>query len=517
MERAAAILLPLFSLWTENDLGRGDIGALRPFARWILKMGHRMLQLLPLSETAAGENSPYSALSVFSIDPLYVSVDELVGVPHEEIERARTRVRGRRTIARAELRALKLPLLRAAFAHFYQHAGAAERSAFEKFVAENRHWLEDYALFRALKDRFDWAGWQHWPADIRDFERAPIAAARRELQSAMTMYSYWQYLAHEQWRNARAELAAWGIGLIGDLAFLPATDSADVWSNQHLFILDRQVGAPPDAFSASGQRWGLPMPNWPRMRSDDLRWWRERARKSAQLYDAVRIDHVVGFYRTYSFSSDPDEPGEFFPQSEAAQREQGEAFFMMLNQEIGEGRIIGEDLGTVPPWVRLSLTALGVLGLKVFRWEKKDWHTPRERFIPPAEFPELSVAVTSTHDTETLAQWWRESAPAERLQLASAMKFPASLDIASPTLKTDLLDAILGQLYASPSRLVLAPIQDLFGWEERINVPGSVDDRNWTYRLPQPVERLAADRAIEERTRKLFEMARQARRIRGDV
>jgi 4-alpha-glucanotransferase len=513
MERAAAILLPLFSLRTNHDLGRGNIGGLRPLARWMLEMGHRALQFLPMCETAAGEQSPYSSLSVFSIDPLYISLDDLAGISQSELERAQSQVRARRTIPRAELRALKLPLLAAAFAHFRDHADAQEHEDFESFARDNQHWLADYALFRALKDRFDWAGWQQWPASLRDFDHQSIAAARRELAGAIAMYGYWQYIAHKQWTRARAELNAAGVSLIGDMAFLPAADSADVWANQHLFILDRWVGAPPDAFSAKGQRWGLPMPNWPRMRADDLRWWRARARQSAHLFDAMRIDHVVGFYRTYSFGPGPDEPGEFYPESETAQREQGEAFFAMLNEEIGAGRIIGEDLGTVPPWVRLSLTKLGVLGLKVFRWEKKDWQTPRERFIAPAEFPELSVAVTSTHDTETVAQWWRETAPAERAQLVQAMKFPPGLDAKAAELDIDLLDAILEPLYASPSRLVLAPIQDLFGWEERINVPGSIDDRNWTYRLPQTIEQLAADPAVRQRAAQLYKIAQRARRI----
>jgi len=513
IKRAAAILLPLFSLRCENDLGRGEIHELRPFAQWMLQMGHRVLQLLPLSESASGENSPYSALSVFSIDPLYISVAALAGIPDADLDRARTRVGGRRCVPRAELRAIKLPLMTAAFLHFRAHGSADERAGFELFAAENRHWLDDYALFRALKDRFEWADWKQWPAELRDLHHDAIAAARRELADPIALYSYWQYLAWRQWTEMRAELAALGVSLIGDLAFLPAADSSDVWANQHLFMLDRLVGAPPDAFSVKGQRWGLPMPSWTWMRGDDLRWWRERARHSARLFDMLRIDHVVGFYRTYSFSADPDEPGEFYPKAEEAQREQGEAFFRMLKQEAGEDAIIGEDLGTVPPWVRISLSALGVLGLKVFRWEKKDWRTPRERFIPPAQYPELSVAISGTHDTETVAQWWREAAPAERAQLAKAMNFPKRADLAAPHLSIDVLDAILGPLFAAPSRLMMAPVQDLFGWEERINVPGSIDDSNWSYRLPQTIERLIADPAIVRRAAQLRAMAQRTRRF----
>src|SRR5579885_2148801 len=513
IKRAAAILLPLFSLRTGDDLGRGEIGGLRPLAQWMLQMGQRALQLLPLSESAAGEYSPYSALSVFSIDPLYISVVAVSVITKADLQRAQAQTAGRRRIARAQLRALKLPLLAAAFAHFRAHGGAEEREGFARFAAENRHWLDDYALFRALKDRFEWADWKQWPDGLRDLHHDAIAAARRELAEPIGLYSYWQYLAWRQWTQMRAEFAAANLSLIGDLAFLPACDSADVWANQQLFMLDRLVGAPPDAFSAKGQRWGLPMPNWPRMRADDLRWWRERARSSARLFDAMRIDHVVGFYRTYSFTEDPDEPGEFHPPTEAAQREQGEALFRMLKEEIGPDALIGEDLGTVPPWVRQSLSALGVLGLKVLRWEKTDWRTPRERFIPPPQYPEASVAVTSTHDTETVAQWWRELPVAERKQLAAVIRLPRQTDLSAAELDLDLLDAILEALYASPSRLVVAPIQDLFGWEERINVPGSIDEGNWTYRLPRTIDELRADPAIRQRAKKLYDMARRSGRI----
>jgi 4-alpha-glucanotransferase len=512
MKRAAAILLPLFSVRSADDLGRGEILGLRDLAPWMLSMGHQVLQLLPLTESAAGESSPYSALSVFSIDPLYISASALGGIPGADLQRARVQIAGRRTVPRAELRALKLPLLQAAFIAFHDHPAAGECEAFERYAAENRHWLDDYALFRALKDRLQWADWEQWPVEIKRRQPAAVAAACQALAEPIAMYRYWQFLAWRQWSTMRRELAAMGVRISGDLAFLPARDSADVWANQDMFLLDRSVGAPPDAFSVKGQRWGLPMPNWPRMRANGLRWWRARARNAAALFDMLRVDHVVGFYRTFSFDADPDTAGQFYPPDEPGQREQGEAFFTMLKEEAGQDALIGEDLGTVPPWVRISLTALGVLGLKVQRWEKKDWDTPKERFIPPAEYPELSVAVTSTHDTETLAQWWRDLKPVQRAQLVQSLKFPPGLDLKTKELDLRLLDAILTPLFASPSSLVLAPVQDLFGWEGRINLPGSVNDDNWTYRLPKTIEELAADPAIQARAAMLRAMARRTGR-----
>jgi 4-alpha-glucanotransferase len=287
MKRAAAILLPLFSLRSDNDLGRGEILDLRAFAQWMLEMGHRALQLLPLSESAGDESSPYSALSVFSIDPLYISVSALPGVPKADLQRARARAGGRRRLPRAELRELKLPLLEAAFQYFQARGEEQERHAFDRYAADNHQWLPDYALFRALKERFEWADWEQWPADLKDRKPDAIAAARRELDQAIAMYSYWQFVAWRQWTQVRREVSAMGVRLIGDLAFLPARDSADVWADRELFLLDRLVGAPPDAFNAEGQRWGLPMPNWPRMRADDLKWWRSRAHRAAVLFGVL--------------------------------------------------------------------------------------------------------------------------------------------------------------------------------------------------------------------------------------
>jgi 4-alpha-glucanotransferase len=159
------------------------------------------------------------------------------------------------------------------------------------------------------------------------------------------------------------------------------------------------------------------------------------------------------------------------------------------------------------------LAALGVLGLKVLCWEKKDWDTPDERFILPSEYPELSVAVTGTHDTETLAVWWQDAAAAERQQLAQALNFPDGVDPSAPELDMRLLDAILGPLYESPSRLVMAPVQDLFGWEQRINLPGSIRKINWTYRLPMTIERLARSRSIRSRVAQLRQMAQCSGRV----
>ena len=209
----------------------------------------------------------------------------------------------RRRVPRAELRALKLPLLEAAFTHWRGQGEAEEHRAFERFADDNRHWLPDYALFRALKERLAWVQWEDWPNNSKSSQPQSARGGPPQLQDRYRCIATGVLACTSGWRCV-ASWRLWGSDQRGP-CLLPARDSADVWANQELFDLDRSVGAPPDAFSSTGRRWGLPMPNWPRMRADDLLWWRARARHAAGLFDLLRIDHVVGFYRTYSFGPDP--------------------------------------------------------------------------------------------------------------------------------------------------------------------------------------------------------------------
>src|SRR5579875_2423121 len=508
--RAAAVLLPLFSLRQRDDLGRGEIPALAALMTWLDRIGHRVLQLLPLCEPAPQENSPYNALSVFALDPLLIGALELAGVTPQAYAQARARVGRRRSLSRREAWAVKGPLLTAAFDHFDRHADSLARAEFAAYRAAERDWLEDYALFRALKDTLGWQAWESWPAPLARRQASALEDARRELARSIAMYEYWQFLAARQWRALASRRRQLGIRISGDLAFCPARDSADVWANQTQFCLDQCVGAPPDAFSPQGQRWGLPLPDWSAMAQDDFRWWRRRTRHAASLFDLVRIDHVVGFYRTYHYPcDDPAAAGSFTPSSEEAQRVQGERFIAMVKQEMGSGALIAEDLGAVPQWVKNSLTELEVPGLKVFRWEREDWGKVQERIVSPAQYPRLAVATTGTHDTEPLAQWWRAANPRERQEVCLAFELPA--DEASGRLNRSQLDAILRPLYQSPAGLVMIPMQDLFGWTGRINWPGTTSLRNWRYRLPVPLEDFTGG-AMEARSAQLLQLAQLGHR-----
>jgi 4-alpha-glucanotransferase len=269
---------------------------------------------------------------------------------------------------------------------------------------------------------------------------------------------------------------------------------------------------PPDAFSATGQDWGLPVYRWEVMEQDDYRWLRQRAKRSARLFDGFRIDHLVGFYRTYSRPLGETE-GTFDPSEEDDQTALGERLMAIFTSS--GARIIAEDLGVVPDFVRESLMKLGIPGYKVLRWER-DRDEPGEPFHDPAEYPALSVATTGTHDTDPIATWWETAPVDEREALAALPQLAAYFDGAAPDaapFTPALRDAILRALYTSASTLVLIPIQDVFGWTDRINTPATVTNDNWTWRLPWPVDTLSAQPEARERMNALRKWAEETDRI----
>ncbi len=290
--------------------------------------------------------------------------------------------------------------------------------------------------------------------------------------------------------------------VFGDLPFMVDTDSADVWARQHQFNLGVTIGAPPDAFSADGQDWGTPLYEWEVITREDFRWLRERARRCANLFDGYRIDHLVGFYRT--FVREPDDTTYFVPADEDAQRAQGETLLEVLGD--GGAAIIAEDLGVIPDFVRESLARLNVPGLKVLRWER-EWTQEGQPFRDPAGYPARSVAVSGTHDTETCADWWEAADADERTAVATIPAVARRGCRADRPYGEDTRDALLAALYHSGSDFVLLAMQDIFGWRDRINTPASVGEQNWTWRLPIAADRLRSDPVARERAAFLRDLA----------
>ena len=493
--RRAGILLPLFACPSRASWGIGEIGDIAPIARWLSSAGQRVLQLLPLNEMAPGHQSPYTAISAMAIDPIFISVaavPDFQALGGETAMSAADRgelaaVRAAPHIQHKPVRRLKQSALSAAFDGFMhtEWTRDSERARmFRSFISEQAWWVEPYALFRAIHAHRGERPWTEWPVELQRLEPIAIDSARRELSRQVRFYQYLQWLAATQWRDARraAGQTSPPVELFGDLPFMVDGDSADVWARQREFRFDASTGAPPDAFSATGQDWGVPLYDWDAVAVDDFRWLRERARRNADLYDGYRIDHLVGFYRTYGHPRGGG-PGFFTPADESAQLALGERVLAVFRSAGAE--IVAEDLGTVPDAVRASLARLGVPGFRVLRWER-EWHTDGQPFRDPAAYPPVSVATSGTHDTEPLVLWWETASDDERHKVAAV---PTIQRLASGANLLDgnvaaVRDVLLEALYASGSDLVLAPMQDVFGWRDRINVPATIADSNWTFRLP---------------------------------
>jgi 4-alpha-glucanotransferase len=481
--RRAGITLPLFSLRGEEDAGIGEIEDLAGLVDWAAANGQRLIALLPLGDLGPGEYSPYNALSSFAIDPLLVRpsrIAELRGVSLPERAAAADGTR----VDRERARAWKEPLFARAFATFEALGPDHPRKrAFAEFRARADSWLADYSLFRALLEAEGNRWWKEWPAALREREPAALAEARTELADRIRFFEYLQFVAAEAWERVHREARERDVWLMGDLPFAPSENSADVWSNPELFDPTRCTGAPPDAFSETGQRWGLPMYRWSALRASHWRLLRLRARRMAELYDLFRVDHVVGLFRTFGFRG--EEPCGFDPAEEADQRAQGREILEIMLAEAAPAGVVAEDLGTIPKFVPETLSGLDVPGYQVLRWQRVD-----ERVVDPLEYPECSIATTGTHDTDTLVEWWESLALEERAEYAEAVG--CAVDAPEPVRRL----AILERLYRSPSRYVVPPVQDLFGWRERINTPATVGEGNWRYRLPLTIDGLSRDPAM---------------------
>ncbi|OFW11700.1 MAG: 4-alpha-glucanotransferase [Acidobacteria bacterium RIFCSPLOWO2_02_FULL_67_36] len=508
--RHAGVLVPLFSIPSRASWGIGEIPDLPRFARWLRSAGLDIVQILPVNEMADGQNSPYSALSAMATDPIYIAVGEIeefragggeASLSGEE-RAALAAVRGGTRVDYGRTRALKSRALRAAFDCFEGHewrTRSARAESFRGFMRREAWWLEGYAVFRALHRANDSRYWIEWQPGERERSPEAIESARARMGREILYDSWLQWIADEQWLRARAESAP--VRILGDFPFMVSGDSADVWWRQDEFRIDASVGVPPDAFSETGQDWGLPAYRWDVIRERGYEWLHQRARRSVELYDGFRLDHLVGFYRT--FMREGDGRAHFEPADEPSQLTQGERVLGVV-RETG-AFIIAEDLGTVPDFVRASLARLAVPGMKVMRWER-EWDAEGRPFRAPASYPAVSVATSGTHDTETLAEWWEAADRDERQKIAELAPLRDAGLTADEPYSDRLRDALLDALFGAGSNILLLPLQDIFGWRDRINIPAVVDRINWTWRLPWAVDDLASEPQASERARFLREL-----------
>jgi 4-alpha-glucanotransferase len=479
-QRSSGLLCHLSSLpgaWANGDLGPSA----HAFAEWLASAGQSWWQLLPCHPTGAGD-SPYQALSAFAGNPLFVSLEALSGrgwLAGEALKAPRSLPEDKADFGSSF--EYRFEGLRKAWLGFEKSATQAEKKDYAAFCEAEAFWLDDWALFASLKRRMGGRHWVEWEAGLRDAQRPALEKILPELQAGLRFEKFAQFLFEGQWQALRAKCRSLGLGLIGDMPIFVSHDSADVWARRELFDLDsggqptKVAGVPPDYFSEEGQRWGNPLYRWEIHASTGYRWWVARFARALRLFDALRIDHFIGFHRYWEIPSEAMNAkiGHYRPGP-------GAPFFERLLSELGSLPLIAEDLGVVTPEVTQLRQRFGLPGMRVLQFCFGG---------DPSQLPESiakdSAAYTGTHDNNTLKGWLDELSPQNSSpEQKAAFKAERERAIAWASGREEgLVWSFISGLMECPADLALVPLQDLLelGAESRMNMPGTATG-NWHWR-----------------------------------
>jgi 4-alpha-glucanotransferase len=473
--RVSGILLHITSL--PSPYGIGDLGsAAFRFADFLARTNQRLWQVLPLGPVGFGA-SPYSSTSTFAGNPLLISPEPLVEyglLTEDDLEPPTELPDAYVDYERVESR--KMNVLQTAFERFEADRSVASDADLRQFRTDHADWLDDYALYAALKEAYDGAPWMEWDASLVRRDPDALERAQTRHEDVIRKHVFWQYLFHRQWTALQSYCHARNIRLFGDLPIYVAHDSADVWANQELFRLDEDghptvvAGVPPDYFSPEGQRWGNPIYDWETMKENGYRWWKDRMRRTLERVDLVRLDHFRGFDAYWEIPAEADTAvnGEWNDGP-------GPAFFHELETELGELPVVAEDLGVITDSVEALRDQLGVPGMAVLQFAFED--DPTNPFLPH-NYRRNLVAYPGTHDNNTTVGWWTED-----LSSRNARKFArAYLRLDAST--AEVHEQALRVLMASVADRVVTPLQDVLGLgaEARMNTPGQPAG-NWRWRF----------------------------------
>ena len=507
-ERNAGILMPVSSLPSPYGIGTFGKDAY-DFVTFVKECNHKYWQVLPLGPTTYGD-SPYQSYSAFAGNPYFVDLDMLIEagflLKSEVISRdwgdgivpvnvsEDDAVNGRfgtyrdgnigdeRYVSYEKIYNNRFDILRSAYNRFKVACAESKKTLakglplykqFDNFVKDNADWLEDYALFMALKSHFNNVSWGEWETDIKF--RKPEAMSRYEEQLSDDI-GYWKFIQFEfylQWNALKQYANSNGIEIIGDIPIYMGYDSVDVWANQGEFQLDENLtpikvaGVPPDAFSDAGQKWGNPLYDYDKMEANGFSWWRKRMAASAKLYDVIRIDHFIGIVKYYTIPADmPDaRQGEY-------RQGPGQKLLDVINESIGDKKIIAEDLGVEVPEVAKILKENGYPGMKVlefaFGGDRKNPHLPYN-------YTQNLVCYGGTHDNETLLGFFEDRGDWE---LGYAYDYLDTRD------KGRMVDQVFRAAYSSVAVLTVFAVQDILklGNWARMNLPSSMGN-NWKWRM----------------------------------
>lgn len=452
-----------------SPYGIGTMGKeAESFIDWLKEAGQSYWQVLPIGPTGYGD-SPYQSFSTFAGNPLLIDLDSLVEMgllTKADCENSNYGA-DPAFVDYEKVSESKMALLRQAFSKFEEDVG------YLSFVKNEVEWLEDYALFMAIKEENNKVSWQEWSEDLRFRKPEAIKAASERLEDDISFWKFLQYIFYSQWEHLKAYANKKGIEIIGDIPIYVSPDSSDVWANACLFDMDGDLkpknvaGVPPDYFSETGQLWGNPLYNWEAMKKENYSWWISRVEKAVSLYDVVRIDHFRAFDTYWAIPY-----GEKTAINGQWKTGPGMDLFNAIKKELGDARIIAEDLGDIFDSVKVLLKESGFPGMRVLQFGFNPNYEENDHL--PHRYPENSVCYTGTHDNSTVMGWYKSADEKSQAMCKRYLK---------PRPFEKLNKTMIRELYKSSCGLAVIPMQDVAGLDDkaRMNIPSTIGN-NWKWR-----------------------------------
>ncbi len=472
--REAGILLPISSINSKYGIGCFSKEAYK-FIDWLKLCGQSYWQILPIGPTSFGD-SPYQSFSSFAGNPYFIDLQSLIEESFLEKEVCESIDFGKdeRLIDYEKIYNYKIPLLKRAFLKFKPN------EKYETFINKNSYWLEDYALFMALKEENDGKSWQEWEDRLKNREEKAISNFKLKNEEKIAFWKFVQFKFFEQWGKLKGYAYKQNVKIIGDIPIYTALDSADVWANPSLFQLEenktptRVAGCPPDGFSKKGQLWGNPLYDWEAHKKTYYKWWKMRLNHSFELYDVLRIDHFRGFDEYYSIKyGDEDATNGRWEKGPRLE------MFDSFEREYGKKNIIAEDLGFMTNSVKEMLEKSCFPGMRVFQFAFDARDTGATNDYLPHNYIKNCVAYTGTHDNPTIVSWFFEITDKEREMVRDYL-----CDYFTPD--SEINKPIIGTVMRSNAELCIIPLQDYLGEDSRarINKP-STQEGNWLWRISE--------------------------------
>lgn len=473
--RQCGVLLPVASLPSAYGIGCFSKEAYE-FVDRLKEAGQSCWQILPLGPTSYGD-SPYQSFSTFAGNPYFIDPEDLVERGWITKKKCDSYDFGDNPeyVDYAKIYESRFLLLREA----WKNSNIAADAGFQRFVEENSYWLEDYALYMAVKTSFDNVCWVEWEEDIKTRKPAALKAYAEKYADEVQFYQFQQYMFRVQWEKLKAYANSKGVKIIGDIPIYVAFDSSDAWANPELFQFDKDcnptavAGCPPDAFSATGQLWGNPLYDWEYHKKTGYKWWMQRLSACYQMYDVVRIDHFRGFDAYYSIPADAvtAEIGEWKPGP-------GYEIFECMKKELGQRKVIAEDLGFLTASVLKLVKKTGYPGMKVLQFA---FDSREESDYLPHNYQHNCVVYTGTHDNDTVLGWYSALNRRDK-------KFCNEYLNLKRGRREQVQWTFIRAALSSVADLAVIPMQDYLGLgsEARINTPSTLGD-NWKWRMRQGV------------------------------